>query len=232
MIRRPGAASRSAHGRTLSEARTPAILRAALSILQEVGYDRLTMDAVASRARAGKATLYRRWADKAELVAEAVTALRGDCAPLPPDTGSLRSDLAAVAELITTRRSTQEMCVMSGLAAALPHDRRLAAVFQRMFLDRRTADMVELFRRAQRRGEIPLEQDVEFLGHLIPSMVFARSLVSTGPVDRDYLERLIDTVVIPAVTATHTPTDPHTTGPNTAGTEEAHARQSGPDGQA
>lgn len=226
MIRRSRVPSRSAHGRTLSETRTPAILQAALAILQEVGYDRLTMDAVAGRARAGKATLYRRWSDKAELIVEAVTALRGDCAPLPPDTGSLRSDLAAVAELITTRRSKQEMCVMSGLAAALPHDRRLAGVFQRMFLDRRTADMVELFRRAQRRGEIPLGQDVEFMGHLIPSMLFARRLVSEGPVDRDYLERLINTVVIPAVTAVHTPTDPPTTGPSTATTEEAHARQS------
>lgn len=232
MIRRPSAALRSAHGRTLSEERTPVILQAALAVLQEVGYDRLTMDAVATRAKAGKATLYRRWADKAELVVEAVTALRGDCAPLPADTGSLRSDLTAVAELITTRRSKQEMCVMSGMAAALPHDHRLAEVFQRMFLDRRTADMAELFRRAQRRGEIPAERDIEFLGQVIPSMVFARSLVTARPVDRAYLDRLIDTVVIPAVTSGSLPatgtalTDQHITGPSTAGTEETDARQS------
>lgn len=215
----------------------PAILQAALAVLQEVGYDRLTMDAVAARAKAGKATLYRRWADKAELVVEAVTALRGQCAEPPGDTGSLRTDLAAVADLITTRKSTQEMCVMRGIAAAIPHDRTLAGVFQRMFLDRRSADMAELFRRAQRRGEISLDRDVESLGQIIPSMVFAQSMTTSRPVDRAFLDRLIDTVVIPAATAgassaagvalAGTPiTDQHTTGPSTAGTEEAHARQS------
>ena len=71
------------------------ILGATLEILVEAGYDRLTMDAVATRARASKATLYRRWNGKATLV---IDALMSQKAPLvaPVDTGSLRGDLLAM----------------------------------------------------------------------------------------------------------------------------------------
>src|SRR3954452_17491342 len=69
------------------------ILDAALEVLADVGYDRLTMDAVAQRAKASKATLYRRWNSKATLVVDALARTK----PLPeaPDTGDLRSDLVA-----------------------------------------------------------------------------------------------------------------------------------------
>ncbi|WP_051301087.1 TetR family transcriptional regulator [Actinomadura rifamycini] len=76
-------------------------LAAALGLLAEVGYDRLTMEAVAARVQASKATLYRRWPGKAELVVDAVRAHGGDGTPggdgdplVPSDTGSLRGDLA------------------------------------------------------------------------------------------------------------------------------------------
>lgn len=213
-------------GRTpRSEARTPAILQAALAVLIDVGYDRLTMDAVAARAKAGKATLYRRWKGKAELIAEAVTKLKADCLPPPPDSGSLRGDLAAVAAMITTRKSREELCVMQGLAAALPQDPTLAALFQRSFLDRRAADMAELFRRAQRRGEIPPHRDVDFLGQILPSMVFARTLTTSRPVDPAWLDKLIDDVVLPAATAgSSADLDPPTTGTPGPAQKENHAR--------
>ena len=67
------------------------ILDAALVVLADVGYDRLTMDAVAHRAKASKATLYRRWSSKATLVVEALARTKGT--PPVPDTGDLRSDL-------------------------------------------------------------------------------------------------------------------------------------------
>jgi AcrR family transcriptional regulator len=67
------------------------ILDAALEVLADSGYDRLTMDAVAHRAKASKATLYRRWNSKATLVVEALARAKG--VPELPDTGDLRSDL-------------------------------------------------------------------------------------------------------------------------------------------
>ena len=69
------------------------ILDAALDVLADVGYDRLTMDAVAHRAKASKATLYRRWNSKAKLVVDALARMKGT--PEAPDTGDLRSDLVA-----------------------------------------------------------------------------------------------------------------------------------------
>ncbi|MGH3386900.1 MAG: helix-turn-helix domain-containing protein, partial [Nocardioidaceae bacterium] len=72
------------------------ILEAALAVLAEVGYDRLTMDAVATAAKASKATLYRRWTSKAHLVVDAAVRAKG--CPMPDDvnTGSLRGDLLAM----------------------------------------------------------------------------------------------------------------------------------------
>ena len=67
------------------------ILDAALEVLAEVGYDRLTMDAVAQRAKASKATLYRRWNSKATLVVDALATQKAT--PPVPDTGDLRTDL-------------------------------------------------------------------------------------------------------------------------------------------
>ena len=69
------------------------ILAATLAVLADVGYDRLTMDAVATAARASKATLYRRWQGKAALVVDALASQKHPVAE--PDTGSLRDDLVA-----------------------------------------------------------------------------------------------------------------------------------------
>jgi AcrR family transcriptional regulator len=76
---------------------------AALALLADVGHDRLTMDAVAARARAGKTTIYRRWPGKEELVIDALNSLKG--VPHIPGTGSLRRDLRALAESITSAES-------------------------------------------------------------------------------------------------------------------------------
>src|SRR3954471_7408044 len=67
------------------------ILDAALEVLAEVGYDRLTMDAVAQRAKASKATLYRRWNSKATLIVDGLASQKST--PPVPDTGTLRGDL-------------------------------------------------------------------------------------------------------------------------------------------
>src|SRR6476661_7275970 len=69
------------------------ILDATLEVLADVGYDRLTMDAVAARAKASKATLYRRWNDKASLVVDALLVVKHTAET--PDTGTLRGDLIA-----------------------------------------------------------------------------------------------------------------------------------------
>src|ERR1700679_672658 len=82
-------------GRHLDASRDAALRDAALELLAEIGYDRLTIDSVAARAHASKTTIYRRWSGKAELVVDALNCLK-DSRPVP-DTGSLSGDLDMIA---------------------------------------------------------------------------------------------------------------------------------------
>src|SRR4051794_7036973 len=94
----PAVAAARRPGRRRDEAKDDAILLATRELLAERGFDGMTMDAVADRAGAGKATVYRRWPSKVQLTIDAIVCGRG--VPLSaddvPDTGSLRSDLLAV----------------------------------------------------------------------------------------------------------------------------------------
>jgi AcrR family transcriptional regulator len=79
-----------------SEAREKAILAAVIGLLGELGYEGMTMDAVAARAHASKTTIYKRWPGKAELVRAAVDNYAAGRLTAAADTGSLRGDLMAV----------------------------------------------------------------------------------------------------------------------------------------
>ena len=79
-------------GRPRDADREDAILAATRALVAEIGYERLTIEAVAARARASKATIYRRWPGKAELVAEALRC-RPQATRVMPDTGDLREDV-------------------------------------------------------------------------------------------------------------------------------------------
>src|SRR5277367_6556516 len=96
-------------------AREQAILDAALSLVMEVGYDRLSMDALAERAHAGKATIYRHWSGKAEVVVEAIRCRKCDEFLAPPDTGSLRGDLLAALNHSRESFSEEDASLLIGL---------------------------------------------------------------------------------------------------------------------
>src|SRR5215472_1625802 len=109
---------RSRGGRPLDATRDDAILQAAIELVAEIGYDRLTIDAVAARARAGKATVYRRWPSKAQLVAEACACVAFNLEP--PNSGSLRTDMIAIAEHMWIESGpVPRAAVMAGLMSAL-----------------------------------------------------------------------------------------------------------------
>lgn len=177
------------------------IHQATLELLAECGYDRMTMDGVASRAHAGKATIYRRWPGKADLVVDALGAIdnhRLEC----PDTGSLRGDLLAllcdVEEMVDERR----MSLMAGLVPALRRDAELARAFDDRFVGPRQRVVREVFERAQARGEVADDADVELLATTLPALIMFRVLVSQQPVDVAYAERVVDHVVTPAARRT------------------------------
>src|SRR5271169_3525742 len=103
-------------GRPLDASRDIALRAAALELLAEIGYDRLTIDSVAARAHSSKTTIYRRWSGKAELIVDALNCRKGSSAV--PDTGSLRGDLEAIAKSSTSTDNQFDAQVMIGLISA------------------------------------------------------------------------------------------------------------------
>lgn len=187
-------------GRKRDHTRDPEILDAALDVLAETGYDGMTIEMVAARAKAGKATLYRRWASKPDLVLDAVACMKSKDADLasPPDTGTLRGDLLAMVKSPTLEQSERKLKVMAGIVSMIARDPELAAAAQAALVEPRAAANRIIFRRAIERGEIAADADVETLCMIGPAMISYRSLMLGIPVDREFSIGIIDRIVLPA----------------------------------
>jgi AcrR family transcriptional regulator len=187
-------------GRKRDHSRDGQILEAALDVLAETGYDGMTIDMVAARAKAGKATVYRRWASKAELVIDAVVCMKKGGLDLDalPDTGTLRGDLLAMIKPHTIEESERKLQVMAGLFSMLTRDPGLADAVEAAIVEPRAAANRFLLRRAMERGEISADCDIDALALIAPSMAAYRLLMLRKPVDRAFLISLIDGVVLPA----------------------------------
>lgn len=184
-------------GRKRDAARDPEILRATLDVLAEQGYDGMTIDEVAARCRAGKATLYRRWASKADLVLEAITQLKAPFDELP-DTGTLRGDLRALIRTPAGEDGERKARILAGIVALLSRSPDLADAAHAALVEPRARATRALLERAQSRGEVSPDADLEILTSLSTALVAYRAVVERRPVTRDYLERVIDTVILPA----------------------------------
>ncbi|WP_375400453.1 TetR/AcrR family transcriptional regulator [uncultured Amnibacterium sp.] len=188
-------------GRKRDHTRDPEILDAAIEVLAESGYDGMTIDMVAARAKAGKATLYRRWPSKAELVIEAVACMKRSEFSLDdlPDTGTLRGDLVAMLRPHSLEDAERKLQVMGGLVSMLSRDPQLADTVNQAITEPRVAVNRILMQRAIDRGEVRPDADIETVSHIVPSMVAYRTLVQRKTVDRDFLISMIDGVVLPAL---------------------------------
>lgn len=181
----------------VADAREAEILDATVRVLAEVGYDRLTMDLVATEAHASKATLYRHWSTKAELVVDAISRAKG-LPQEPPDTGSLRGDLLSTWCGGNQGSSSKlPVSVMSGLMTAMHADEELATVFRERFLEPRWSEWIKVAERARDRGEIADGVDLDFVLALLPALCSYFGAVRGCQLDNDFVERLIDEVVFP-----------------------------------
>lgn len=174
------------------------ILEATLQLLATAGYDRLTMDGVAAAAKASKATLYRRWSSKVELVIDALQ--RGREAPqlVEADTGSLRGDLLAAACDKAGLNDERSLAVMASIITALHHDQEFAEAFHERFLAPKIAATRRMYERAQQRGEIRADADLDLLSSVLASVILHRFFVLQLPVDDAAVTKIIDEIVIPA----------------------------------
>jgi AcrR family transcriptional regulator len=181
-----------------AEAREQAILDAALELLMEVGYDRLSMDALAERAHAGKATIYRHWSGKAQVVAEAVHRMKGDGEQVPfPSTGSLRGDLVAALDQIACSSSDVDAAIIAGVMSAMRCDAELAELVRTQVLDAKKGEFNEIIERAVRRGELPQGGSAELVEEVISALLINRLVIRGLPLDEAFATHVVDDIVLP-----------------------------------
>jgi AcrR family transcriptional regulator len=176
------------------------ILDAALDLLARVGYDRMTMDAVAAEAKASKATLYRRWATKSSLVVDAILRSKEALQAPEVDTGSLREDLVQMAcghGGLTDAKSAQ---IMAGLVTAMHHDPDFAEEFRTRVLAPKTEVARRVFERARVRGEITADLDLDLLAPALAGIILHRSFVLGLPADEKTVAQVVDEIIVPAAT--------------------------------
>lgn len=187
-------------GRRRDPGRDLAIVTATLELLAEVGYETMTIDAVAARAKAGKATLYRRWESKAELVVDAVSSLGADIDPKElPDTGSLEGDLDAARNLKQQNtRIIHSLTVLRGLVPVLAGHPELLAIVKENIIEPGRRMVASLLDRAIARGEISPDTDVATLSLVLPAMMTFQVTVLHEDSDMDFATRAIRSVILPA----------------------------------
>ncbi|MGB0969918.1 MAG: TetR/AcrR family transcriptional regulator [Mycobacterium sp.] len=184
---------------TLWSPREAELLAVTLRLLQEHGYDRLTVDAVAATARSSKATVYRRWPSKAELVLAAVVEGIGQVV-VPPDTGTLRGDLLRLGELIS-EQARQHASTMRAVLVEVSRNPALNDAMQHEFVDQRKAVVHTILHQAVGRGEIEESAISDELWDLLPGYLVFRSIVpGQQPPTRDTVQAIVDDVLLPSLT--------------------------------
>jgi AcrR family transcriptional regulator len=185
------------------DARTDAILDAALQLIAEVGYDRLTMDAVASRAGASKATIYRRWQGKSELVVAALARHRADD-PAVGDTGSVRKNLVHTLAGMRDSLAAQDGGLVLGLINAIRDDAELAGIVRHQLVEAKRVVIADVVRRAIANGQLPAGANHALAAEISSALVFSRLLISGEPLDDRELAHLVDVVLMPVLTSAPT----------------------------
>jgi AcrR family transcriptional regulator len=182
------------------------ILTATLDVLADVGYDRLTMDAVATRARASKATLYRRWNGKVSLVIEALLSQKGPAEFA--DTGTLRGDLLETFCGMGGLTDERQMAILGAVITAIARDADFAEAWRRDFLAPKVALGRSIFERARERGEVREDVDLDLLAPALPGIILHRLFIQGQPPTKKVIAQVIDQVILPAATRGTVPPPP------------------------
>ncbi len=178
-------------------AREAELLAVTLHLLQQHGYDRLTVEAVAVKAKASKSTVYRRWPTKADLVLAAfIEGTRSMAAA--PQTGSLRSDLLAIG-IGVRHHACEHSSTMRAVLNEMSHNPRLSAAMQNEFVLQRKLVIDEVLAAAVQRGEIDASAIDDEIYDLLPGYLVFRSLISGRPPTEKTVRTLVDRVLLPSL---------------------------------
>ena len=187
-------------GRPRDPSRDGVIRAAILRLLADVGYGALTMDAVASEAGVGKATIYRRWRTKQDLVVDTISDLNR-AGSTAPDTGSVETDLREMMHQMVALIAGPTGSATLSLLSTMPHQPALAKAFREgpMAVWRQAYD--DIWQRAEKRGEVRAGLSRSTIAETTSALMVQRWLLTGEPVDDAYADEVLETVVLPLVRA-------------------------------
>jgi AcrR family transcriptional regulator len=189
---------RSRRGRPRDPGVDGAILTAAVDLLGEVGYARLTMDQIAARAGVGKASVYLRWPNKVALVAEAIQQ-HSAVVPDVPDTGSLREDMLTFLRALLRRKSSAQRA-LAAVTSEIASNPELRKAWRQSVTGTLSARVRVIVEHAIERGELPRASDVELLSMLPLTLLQNWRLEHDQGPDNQAVERIVNQFYTPAPT--------------------------------
>ncbi|HEY3086886.1 MAG TPA: TetR/AcrR family transcriptional regulator [Jatrophihabitantaceae bacterium] len=180
-----------------------AIHDAVFAELADVGYAGFTVEAVAARAKTGKASIYRRWGTKQDLVVEAFLARFGGPGDILEE---LRSEPGATTRELLVRLATR-ICeasdaageVMRAVACEATRDPELAAAVEQKVHNPKRAAFVELLRRGVERGEVRPDAACSLYADILPAMLTYQMVLNNQRVTEQDAIRIVDHVVLPLI---------------------------------
>ena len=187
-------------GRPRDPSRDGVIRAAILRLLADVGYGALTMDAVAAEAGVGKATIYRRWRTKQDLVVDTISELH-QMGATPPDTGSLEGDLRQLMHQLVSVVNGPLGAATLSLLSTVPHQPALAEAFRAGPIGVWRSAFDEAWERAEERGEVRSGAG-SLAAETTSALLVQRWLLTGEPVDDGFADEVLEQVVLPLIGAT------------------------------
>jgi AcrR family transcriptional regulator len=187
-------------GRPRSEQAEQAIIEATLDLFAEQGFEGVCVEAVAARAGVGKATIYRRWPNKEELLLAALSSMKS---PIPEPTGSVRDDLVAQMSVMCADRAdprkARRYALLLGEGQKYP---RLMARYKETVIGPRHDAMRAVIRHGIASGELRADADVEIALLALTGAVLAKEKAADGSLDGEFAARIVDELLLGLVPRT------------------------------